>query len=161
MTPENGVRTLAGDDLLAQREHRLRGRDDVQHRLALLLIQVAEVRVHFLEIHGMPGAQFLDGDRVVVDLGGPLHGWLVNVSPQPNGLDEDADVLVVLQRQQGEVLDARVGEEGRRQSESIHFARPSSDMPKTIAIEIGGACPWAEAPRGCKTPPSPWEKIPR
>ena len=66
--------------------------------------------------------QFFAGDRVVIDLLGPLRRRLINVPAQPDGLNEDADVLVMVQGQRGEVLDARVGKEDRRKGQHVRLA---------------------------------------
>ena len=48
-----------------------------------------------LEVLGVSLAQFFTGDGVVVHFGGARCGRFVNVPTQPDGLDDDADVLVV------------------------------------------------------------------
>ena len=105
-----------------RRNDRLGCGDDIQHRLAVFLIQVLNVLVHDLEILRVPFPQLFAGDGIVIDLGGPLRRRLVNVPAQPDGLDDNPNVLVVLQRQRREILDARVVKEDRRQRKDIHLA---------------------------------------
>jgi hypothetical protein len=112
---------LTRDDRLAQRNHSLRGRHHEQHRLPLFLVQLSDVLVDALEVRFMSFPQLLAGDRVVIYLGRFLVSSLVNVPAQPDGLHDNADVLVVLQGQLGEVFDPGVGEVDWRKSKHIHL----------------------------------------
>ena len=113
---------LAGNDLLTQSDDRLWSRSHVQDGFAVLLVEFSNVLVDSLEMHLVPLSQLLAGDGVVIDFGRLLRGWLIDVPPQPNGLNDDANVLVILQSERCKLLDARIGQEDRRQRQHIHHA---------------------------------------
>ena len=85
----------------------------VQNRFAVFLVEFPDVFVHLLEMFRVSLPQFFSSDGVVIAFFRPFGGRLVDVPPQPNRLNEDADVLVMLQGQGGEILDARIGQKDR------------------------------------------------
>jgi hypothetical protein len=127
-------RCLARDDLLAQSNHGLGNRYLVENRFAQFLIQFSDVLVHALEIGFVPFPQFRAGDRVVIHCFGARGGWLVNIPTELNGLDHDADVLVVFQGQLGKVLDAGIGKEDWRQRQHIHLAGLQRFLGRVLVV---------------------------